>query len=82
MQLVKQNIWILCPNYQERVAGYYETNTLGQYLFDQFGKPIVERTHCFQKGNICPYFSCVLNKNYNGMGGTYPTNIEFLNERR
>ena len=76
MPVVQQNIWILCPKHHEQVAGYYETDSLGRYLLDQHGKWVIQRTHCFNRQNTCPYTSCVLNRNCRSLRGAYyPTKI-------
>ena len=71
--LVKQNCWIGCPWFKKKVAGYYETDSLGRYLVDQRKKYIIERTHCFNENNRCPYSQCVLHRS--GGGNRMPTRV-------
>jgi len=72
---VKQNIWLLCPHRNEKIAGYYEVDNLERYLLDQNGNWVRQRAYCFER-KTCLYSSCVLcNRHHKGASGDFPAKI-------
>lgn len=71
---MQANCEIACPGYRRWVKGYYDVDSGGRYLLNEQGKPIPERTYCFNENNTCPHETCLLHRK--GKGTVAPSSIK------